>query len=179
MERTDVRLTNDEVTGLGRFGLQDYVLTGRKPVDFGDVVRAEVLTSRFDRESMGGVREFAQEMFVSLDRTKRSGQEVLGIDLDDRDGAVADIVGCIRRVLGERKKVGVEVPEGCVLGNVTRTERGSLWVSPVDGGKSYHVELEPGMPLFKGGESVIIRPEGVNPLKCSHVKIPARFVKIV
>jgi len=174
-------LTADELAEVQKYKMEDYILSDRKPVDFRDVVVAEFRTTIPESarkairrgNSDDELREFAQQMYVSLDRISRTGQEVVGIDFDSRslkkrDDIVGQICQCVRDFLnkesGEESDVeavgAVEVPEGCVLATVTKTFSGIFLATP-DRGKTLACEFDPsGSVHVRKGDRVILRPTG-------------------
>jgi hypothetical protein len=203
MEKRDCRLTADELAEVQKYKMEDYILSDREPVDFKDVVEAEFRTTIPESarkairrgNSDDELREFAQQMYVSLDRTFRTGQEVVGIDFDSRslkkrDDIVGQICQCVRDFLnkesGEESDVeavgAVEVPEGCVLATVTKTFSGIFLATPNSGGKTLICRFDPSGPIHvMKGHRVVLRPTGEVDVSISGVaKNPAAaFVRKV
>lgn len=178
-----------------------------QPVDFKDLVYAETQTcgkGKFKSLAKDGtgevVGEFARELYDSFVRIEGDGQKVDGIFLEREDFAVKAIGDEIKRVveLEISRRQGImdeagddagddaenddveeeELPKGCLKAKVTRTGMGFFTVSPVSGGKAMHVEMSPQFARVELGSTVVVRALQGKPLKDSHVRIPAQFVRL-
>lgn len=176
----DVNLVTGEPSEpAGKSGGEDCVLSDREPVNFADIVYAEVLTSLTGQRlndvianRRGAAREFAQELFASLDMTHRSGQKVLGINMDNkRDVIVGKIEAAVKKAIEgspvllsrKAKECSVEgVPEGYTVATVTKTFNGMFLATPeFGGGKAFIVRFDPsGSFHAMRGDRFILRPTG-------------------
>lgn len=172
-----------------------------QPVDFRDIVYAETVTSlddarlnevSQDKKGKGARKEFAKGLYASFMRTKVDGQEVEGIDLNNRDVAIEAISAEIQRVvdskiselqmMGEVDEVDggvqVDLPKGCVMARVTRLGMGFFTVAPAGGGRALQIEVSPKAARVELGTNVVVRPLQDKPLRDAHVRIPADFVRL-